>query len=90
MLFGVRCDNCGSMIPYHGKVCPHCNADKAKGKASSDFQSWLLVMAGVGGFVGMWMVFTIQPAWFCLGIFWGMIAGLLVGWGVWVARERNQ
>ena len=32
----VICSNCGKYIPYHGKVCPYCNADKTKDKKSFD------------------------------------------------------
>jgi hypothetical protein len=68
----MRCSNCGKDVPFGGKVCPYCHADK-----SSDQQKQVLgVLFGlVGGVVG-WLIHGILVA--LIGIFVGVIVGLIV------------
>lgn len=74
----VRCNSCGKFIPYHGDVCPYCQADKTASKASMDrVYKW----AGAGAVLGaVCVVFTDGP-WaggICFGLF-GMFFGGIVG-----------
>ena len=31
MSIGIDCPVCGEWIPFKGKTCPHCHADKSAG-----------------------------------------------------------
>ena len=41
----MRCSNCGKDIPYIGKICPFCHADKGQDKASTSV-AWLSFFFG--------------------------------------------
>ncbi|ORV65307.1 hypothetical protein AWC03_02870 [Mycobacterium europaeum] len=68
----MRCSNCGKDVPFAGKVCPYCHADK-----SSDQQKQVFgVFFGlVGGALG-WFIHGILAA--LIGLFVGVIVGLVV------------
>ena len=34
----VRCDNCGMTIPYYGRVCPQCGANKSVAKRDMNIE----------------------------------------------------
>lgn len=47
----MRCSNCGKDIPFIGRVCPFCHADKASDKAST-IVLWLsFAFGGVPGLI---------------------------------------
>src|SRR5262245_49109047 len=44
--FIMKCSNCGAEIPFSGKVCPFCHADKSKDQAFT-------ASISVGGVIGI-------------------------------------
>lgn len=59
------CTNCGSDIPFNGKVCPYCRADKSRDQIALAIVVISTIVAG-----GLGMLIFDWP---------GMIAGLVGG-----------
>lgn len=54
----MHCSGCGKNIPFGGRVCPHCQRDKANDQQSHVLGVVALIIGGaignaVGGFSGM-------------------------------------
>jgi hypothetical protein len=64
----MHCSNCGKDIPYGGKVCPFCHADK-----SWDQKVHALTM--VGGLIGGFLGFAVNS---CGGAFLGFVVGAML------------
>lgn len=47
----MRCSNCGSGIPYFGRVCPYCHADKTEDKRFEVIRRLSLVLGTVPGVI---------------------------------------
>ena len=64
----INCSDCGKIIPFNGKVCPYCHADKTEDKESNVRGMALLVFlflaATVGAIVGGQVSDTAE---FCVG-----------------------
>ena len=61
----MQCSNCGKTIPFTGRECPYCHANKEADKAA--------VVLGVGGTIG----FVVGIA--VCGTGWGVIVCIIVG-----------
>jgi len=80
----VKCSNCGADVPFSGKVCPLCRANKSK-----DQLQQILGVAGsvIGGWLGfshgglIWMI--------VLGVA-GVVAGMGFGWIVYRDHEKRK
>jgi hypothetical protein len=69
----VRCSNCGLKIPYYGKVCPYCRADRTEGKEDLTVAKLIVTpCAVIGGAVG-WLFPAVH------GLVVGPLIGLTVG-----------
>ncbi|WP_156675543.1 MULTISPECIES: hypothetical protein [unclassified Mycobacterium] len=69
----MRCSNCGKDIPFAGKVCPWCHADKSTDQAKQVFG----FIGGLAGGALGWMIHGIIPA--IIGFFVGAVAGIIFG-----------
>lgn len=78
------CSNCGKEIPYHGKVCPWCHADKQADKERYSNGTIAGIGTGVailaiaiilGAVTGTRHESNLAPA-----AFFGFVAALVVGW----------
>ena len=68
----MRCSNCGKNVPFGGRQCPYCHADKSRDQQ----RLLLLVVLGiVGGGVG-WLVRGLDTA--VIGLLVGVVAGLIM------------
>lgn len=47
----MRCSNCGKDVPFAGRVCPYCRADKSDDKALYAVATVCMVTGGVLGWV---------------------------------------
>ena len=65
----MRCSNCGKDVPFTGKVCNWCNADKSRDQLS---QTLGMIFGLAGGGLG-WLIHGIGAA------FIGLIVGVIVG-----------
>ena len=71
----MDCSNCGKDIPYSGKVCPYCNADKSEDK-------FFVTASWIGGVPGVILgCIALKSLW---GIPAGFVLGMIV---VYVIRE---
>lgn len=86
----VRCNNCGKMIPYHGEVCPYCQADKSGAKKQAESIGY---WAAGGGFVtfivGLISCFATgsHPGGAICFAFFGLMLGGVLG-AIWNAFRR--
>jgi len=78
----VICSNCGKGIPFAGRVCPYCHADKTPDQF---WYAWAFVGAILGGIIG-WLA-TEDVGWIIGGLFAGGIAGFAFA-GNLLARRR--
>lgn len=85
----MRCSNCGTDIPFEGKVCPWCKVDK-----TGDQISFSLAMVGAisGGVAGLCIGAITQSyfIWLIVGIAGGTVAGTLYGLELAAKRKRDQ
>jgi hypothetical protein len=65
----MQCSNCGKDIPFTGKVCPYCHADKSEDKSLS-LAFW------VGGLPGAVLVGILSTS--LVGTFLGLLAGFVI------------
>lgn len=85
----MLCSNCGKDIPFSGKVCPYCHADKSKDQATT-------VAAGLGAFVGgsfLFGIVAVASGDMCTGMIAGIVGvliGAFVGALVGAAKVKNQ
>ncbi len=71
----MDCSNCGKDIPYSGKVCPYCNADKSE-------DQFFVTASWVGGLPGVILGFIVMKS--LWGIPIGYVFGIIVAY---VIRE---
>jgi len=71
----MDCSNCGKDIPFSGKVCPYCHADKGEDK----FATVAGCLGGVPGLMIGGVIFSFISGWWVIP---GMIIGAVVG--MWV------
>ncbi len=72
----MKCSNCGAEIPYAGKVCPMCHAEKSKDKRVHEQIVTGVVLASIGIVAGIMFeigFFRTMALAFGLGVV-GMIA----------------
>ena len=68
----MHCSNCGADIPYHGRVCPYCNADKTEDKFSVITTRYGVIPGGILG-----LVITAPIPWLIIpGMLFGMFLGV--------------
>jgi hypothetical protein len=67
----MRCSNCGKDVPFGGKVCPYCHADKSGDQQTQVFG---IIFGMIGGAVG-WAIHGILAAF--IGLFVGVIVGMI-------------
>jgi len=78
----MDCSNCGKDIPYSGKVCPYCNADKSE-------DQFFVTASWVGGLPGVILGFiAVKSLWGIPMALWGIPIGFVLGMiAIYVIRE---
>lgn len=79
----MQCSNCGAEIPFAGKVCPLCKADKSK----DQFATILSVPLGLGG--AALGGYTLGAWGGVAGFIAGVVAALMLGAKVAEANKRG-
>lgn len=78
----VRCNSCGKMIPYHGEVCPYCQADKSDAKKRLELVAYWGAGGGILTFLASLGIIAAKGGpiggAFCIAFF-GAIVGAVIG-----------
>lgn len=73
----MLCSNCGKDIPFAGKVCPFCKADKSGDQHN---HTYVMLFYFIGWFIGYYFV----------GFFKGILVAFLFAIIGWIIGENTK
>jgi glutaredoxin len=80
----MQCSNCGKQIPFEGKVCPYCHADKSTDQREFGLNAlfWWCI------FLGCLFGFGVNSSF--IGLFIGGLVGAIAGAAIYLYFERKR